>query len=212
MAVVLFLAATLLAAPQVFAHGGGLDGMGGHHNRKLGGYHFHRGPLAGQSFPSKADAAAAMGKAAVGGQKTATKSGAAGLTGVASVIDGDTIEIHGQRIRLHGIDAPEASQLCMVGGKQWRCGAAAANRLADKVGRQQVSCEERDKDRYGRVVATCSAGGVDLNAWMVSEGLAVAYRQYSSDYVGQEEAAKNSRRGVWATEFDMPWDWRKARR
>lgn len=188
--------------------------MGGHHNRKLGGYHFHRGPLAGQSFASKAEAAVALGNAKTSPPPTSpdTTHRIARMQGTASVIDGDTIEIHGQRIRLHGIDAPESSQLCVLDGKPWRCGAEAANRLADKVGRQQVSCEERDKDRYGRVVATCSVGGVGLNAWMVSEGLAVAYRQYSLDYVGQEEAAKNSRRGVWASEFDMPWDWRKPRR
>src|SRR5215475_8270074 len=79
--------------------------------------------------------------------------GAAAVVGVASVIDGDTIEIHGQRIRLYGIDAPEASQLCDLDGKPWRCGQASANALADNIGRRTVMCEPRDRDRYGRLVS-----------------------------------------------------------
>ena len=54
----------------------------------------------------------------------------ADMAGVASVIDGDTIEVHGQRIRLHGIDAPESRQLCRLDGKPWQCGKDAANALA----------------------------------------------------------------------------------
>jgi endonuclease YncB( thermonuclease family) len=50
-----------------------------------------------------------------------------GVTGVASVIDGDHIEIHGQNIRLYGIDAPESSQFCVrLTGERWRCGQQAS--------------------------------------------------------------------------------------
>lgn len=64
------------------------------------------------------------------------------IVGVASVIDGDTIEIHGQRIRLFGIDAPESSQLCArPGGERWRCGQRASLALADRIGRATVSCQ-----------------------------------------------------------------------
>ena len=99
------------------------------------------------------------------------------VVGVASVIDGDTIEIHGQRIRLYGIDAPEASQPCDLNGKAWRCGRASANALAEYIGRRTVTCEPRDRDRYGRLVAACIVGGENLSARMVREGWAVAYRR-----------------------------------
>lgn len=216
----IFLLAILLVTLRMTnagAHGGGLDSQGGHNNRKTGGYHYHRGPMAGQSSASKTEAAAAPNEKISGsdtGQAGKISRPSAGpiakhLVGVASVIDGDTIEIHGQRIRLHGIDAPESSQTCSEGGKAIRCGAIAANRLAEKIGGRTVTCDERDKDRYGRVVSVCTVGGQDLNAWMVSEGLAVAYRKYSTDYVEHEKDAQGTKRGVWNTEFEMPWDWRR---
>jgi len=135
------------------------------------------------------------------------------IQGVASVIDGDTMEIHGSRIRLHGIDAAESSQVCMErNGTAWRCGQAAALALADKIGRTSVLCEKLSMDRYGRVVARCFSNREDLNKWMVGEGLAVAYRQYSSEYVDDEVRAHEAGKGMWRTKFDMPWDWRKGSR
>jgi endonuclease YncB( thermonuclease family) len=134
------------------------------------------------------------------------------IVGTASVIDGDTIEIHGQRIRLHGIDTPESSQLCERDGKPYRCGQVAALALSDRIGRRPVSCEGRDMDRYGRVVAVCSQSGEDLNAWLVRQGYGVAYRKYSLDYVHQEEAAQKERIGMWSGRFVMPWLWRRGER
>ena len=136
----------------------------------------------------------------------------ANVVGVASVIDGDTIEIHGQRIRLHGIDAPEASQLCELGGKPWRCGQASANALAEYIGGRTVTCEPRARDRYGRLVAACSVGGASISAWMVREGWAVAYRRYSQDFVADEAAARAAKRGIWRSAFVLPWEWRAQRR
>ena len=132
------------------------------------------------------------------------------IHGVASVVDGDTLEIRDIRIRLHGVDAPESSQTCTdQQGNGWRCGQQAALALSDRIGRQSVSCSEKDVDRYGRVVAECFMSGDSLNRWLVREGWAVAYRQYSTDYVADEEAAREAARGIWASRFDMPWDWRK---
>ncbi|WP_442771936.1 thermonuclease family protein [Paenirhodobacter enshiensis] len=134
------------------------------------------------------------------------------ISGTASVIDGDTLEIHGQRIRMFGIDAPESRQTCARDGRAWRCGADAANALDRKISGALVSCEKRDTDRYRRVVAICSSHGVDLNAWMVGQGWAVAYRQYSTVYVPEEAEAKTARRGIWESKFAMPWEWRKGAR
>ena len=136
----------------------------------------------------------------------------ADMTGTASVVDGDTIEVHDQAIRLHGIDAPESRQTCTAEGKPWRCGQKAALALADKIGRRPVTCRERDRDRYERVVAVCSVGEIELNGWLVREGWAMAYRKYSLDYVPAENAARAEKRGIWKGEFDPPWEWRKAQR
>ena len=137
-------------------------------------------------------------------------SSAAGtISGRAAVIDGDTLEIRGQRIRLHGIDAPEAEQICRDGeGRAYRCGERAARALGDKVAWQVVSCEARDVDRYHRVVAVCRADGEDVNAWLAAEGWAVAYRQYGWDYVSAEASARRARRGLWSGTFEAPEDWR----
>lgn len=134
------------------------------------------------------------------------------LTGVATVVDGDTLKIHGENIRLHGIDAPESAQHCQRNGRRWPCGRRAAFALADQIGRRSVRCDGRERDRYGRLVAVCYQNGTDLNAWMVRNGWALAYRRYSRDYVGQERRAAQAGRGIWRGQFTAPWDWRAQRR
>ena len=139
----------------------------------------------------------------------------ADITGKPRVIDGDTLEIAGERIRLHGIDAPESEQTCLADGTRWYCGMEAASALAFKIARGWVTCQGEDRDRYGRLIAVCYAGGVggpELNAWLVSEGWALAYRRYSTDYVAQEQVAREARRGLWRGEFVPPWDWRRGKR
>jgi endonuclease YncB( thermonuclease family) len=183
----IFIVVTL--AVPAFSHGGGLNKEGCHNNRKAGDYHCHRGP-----------------KVSTKQKKNSKK---ITLTGIPKITDGDTIRIGSTRIRLHGIDAPEAKQTCTSDGKDWRCGWEATNALASIVGKHWVTCSKRDTDRYGRVVAVCRAGPINLNAWMVSNGWAVAYRRYSTEYVRDERDAKAGRRGLWRGEFMMPWDWRR---
>ena len=134
------------------------------------------------------------------------------ITGTASVIDGDTIEIHGQRIRLYGIDAPESGQSCVRNGEQYCCGQQAATALADMIDRASVRCEQRDIDRYQRIVAVCWLGGVDLNSMMVSKGWAIAYRRYTEDYVNHEAVAQTAKAGMWAGSFVEPAKWRRGAR
>ncbi len=136
----------------------------------------------------------------------------ADVAGVASVIDGDTLEIHGQRIRFHGIDAPESRQLCRLDSKPWQCGKDAANALADKIARRPVTCEDLGRDRYKRIIAKCTVAGEDLEKWMVANGWALAYRRYSLDYVDEEADAQAARRSIWAGEFVLPWEWRRGKR
>ena len=134
------------------------------------------------------------------------------LSGPARAIDGDTLDMRGVHVRLHGIDAPEDGQSCWSGGHHWPCGREATQALASQIDSQPVVCEEHDRDSYGRVVATCSLAGRDLNAWIVAQGWALAYRPYSLVYVAEESRARAAKRGVWRGEVVAPWEWRKGKR
>jgi endonuclease YncB( thermonuclease family) len=132
------------------------------------------------------------------------------LAGRASVIDSDTIEIHGERIRLWGIDAVESGQRCTLDGKPWRCGRDASMALDGFLDGVTVKCEHRDRDRFGRTVATCEAREIDVRRWMVFQGWALDYECYSNgEYAGAQAAAKSAKRGLWVGEFEPPWEWRR---
>ncbi|EAQ34549.1 succinoglycan biosynthesis protein ExoI [Nitrobacter sp. Nb-311A] len=129
------------------------------------------------------------------------------ISGQASVIDGDTLEIRGQRIRLSGIDAPESDQLCRGDDSlQYRCGAKAANELDDHIAGRPVSCEGVGNDQYRRIVAVCTIEGEDVAMWLVGNGFAFDWPRYSK---GKYTAAqKEAERGVWAGSFVVPWAYR----
>ena len=131
------------------------------------------------------------------------------IVGVARVIDGDTLDLQGKRVRLYGIDAPEGRQSCTRDGQSWRCGQQATSALSNFIAGRLVRCEQRDIDQYGRIVAVCYAGDDNLNAKMVHEGWAMAYYHYTWRYVSDEVSARLARRGIWAGEVQAPWEWRR---
>jgi endonuclease YncB( thermonuclease family) len=133
----------------------------------------------------------------------------ADVTGKPLVIDGDTLEIAGERIRLYGIAAPAPDQTCTAGGAPWRCGEEATYALAFETAYHWVTCKGEGHDREGRRVAVCYVGPYDLNALMVRKGWALADRRYASDYVDEEDEARAARRGLWRGEFVAPWEWRR---
>lgn len=136
------------------------------------------------------------------------------IIGTARVLDGDTVSLGAVRVRLHGIDAPEGGQTCKrSAGQEWDCGTEATNRLAELVAGREIECSVADRDRYGRLVAACYVEGINVNEVLVREGLAWAYRRYSSDYIADEAAAKAASIGIWADKKAMaPWDYRATKR
>lgn len=135
------------------------------------------------------------------------------FSGVSRVVDGDTLTIGAVRVRLEGIDAPETDQICLnASAIRWTCGIDARDRLASHVAGRPIVCASSGTDRYGRTLGTCSLGGENLNEWMVLQGWALAYVQYSSNYVRAEEQARTNQRGLWSGAFIAPWDWRHRNR
>ena len=138
--------------------------------------------------------------------------GHATLTGRAEAVDGDTLAVGGPRVRLEGIDAPEAEQTCTSAkGVVWRCGAEAQRVLARLIANVLVTCEERGLDKYKRLLAVCRAGPVEVNAELVRRGLAWAFVRYSQTYVDLEAEARRSGVGIWSGTAEPPWDYRAAR-
>ena len=134
------------------------------------------------------------------------------LTGQVRVVDGDTLVLDGTRVRLDGIDALETGQTCARNGTGWACGSSATEAMRRLIDRRQVRCEVSGRDRYGRAIAACFARGQDLQEELVRQGLALAYRRYSTRYVPAEDAARAARAGIWAGSFVEPWRWRRQQR
>ena len=128
------------------------------------------------------------------------------IFGKAKVIDGDTIHIYKNKIRLHAIDAPETNQTWNKNNKDWNCGIESTKFLKKLIGKNKIECITNGKDQYNRFIGICYKNNLDLNSEMVLNGWAIAYRYYSMDYVEEEEVAKQQKKrnmewGVWRTLF-----------
>lgn len=126
------------------------------------------------------------------------------FSGTARAADGDSLTMNGRRIRLSGMDAPELTQSCRRAEADWLCGASARSHLAEMVRGGGIACSLIGTDKYGRTLARCRIGEVDIGERMVRDGLAVSYGEYED----AEAQARAERKGLWAGTFDMPQDWR----
>jgi endonuclease YncB( thermonuclease family) len=134
------------------------------------------------------------------------------IEGTAQVLDGDTIQIGITRIRLYGIDAFEAEQMCNnTDNQSYGCGGRATRALSERIGTQTVSCVRKGSDAFQRALAVCRTGATDLSSWMVRSGHALAYTKYALDYVIDETAAKSGQEGAWNGSFELPWAYRLTR-
>lgn len=137
----------------------------------------------------------------------------AGPEGTILVVDGDTWDVGGDRVRLFGIDAPEADQTCQnASGDIWECGAWVTEEVRSRYAHKNAVCDEMDRDRYGRTVARCRVGTADVGQSLVSDGLAFAYRRYSMDYDLDEKSAVVAGRGLHNSRVQNPAAFRQAQR
>ena len=138
-----------------------------------------------------------------------TSTRAADLIGVPRIIDGDTVEISGVKVRLEGIDAPETDQFCLDDKSQPReCGNGVRYQLIKKSAGRSWTCRVSGQDVFHRSLASCHIDGEDIQRWMVRSGLALSFKRYSHTYDADETAAREARAGLWAGAFIAPWDWR----
>lgn len=137
-----------------------------------------------------------------------TKTAAVYFNGHARIIDGDSIVVDGQEIRLEGIDAPEFDQTCKTTAGIAKCGRLSAAHLRKLIGGKSVSCEGWQEDQYDRLLAKCVSQGRELNQIMVHDGWAVSFGEYQ----GEEAKAHSAKRGLWAGEFERPSSWRRTKR
>lgn len=142
----------------------------------------------------------------------ATPSSAQSIIGQATAVDGDSLSVGGMSVRIFGIDAPEGKQTCSKDGSEWPCGEEARTRLERLISHGPVRCDSQGVDTFGRTVAICKVGGMDLGQAMVGDGWALAFTKYSSNYVGPEAEAKRLGRGIWSSTFQRPEEYRAANR
>lgn len=133
------------------------------------------------------------------------------IIGPARAIDGATMTVAGQTVRLEAIHAPPASLVCRQGAWTYRCGDAARRALEEAIGRAPVECVQAHADGDGRVAALCrNDTGLDLAAIQVESGWAVNDIETSSRYVAEQVRAENEGIGLWRNDFAHPELWRSA--
>jgi endonuclease YncB( thermonuclease family) len=132
------------------------------------------------------------------------------ITGPATVIDGDTLDMTGTRIRLLGIDAPESAQSCTRAGQAWACGEEAAATLREIIGSGQLTCHARGSDVYERMLAVCQTAVFDVGHEMVRRGMALTTSDAPEDYAAANAIARQMKFGLWLGEFQRPDEWRAA--
>jgi len=137
----------------------------------------------------------------------------ADVTGTVTVINGNTLEMQGQFIRLYGVDALDRQQVCRNGNNRlWPCGQQSIQALRQAIGGSPLRCEPLSRNNAGQIVAICKRSGDDINAWMISRGWAVADRTSTYDYLGAEQSAQSAGTGIWSSDFVMPILWRNGKR
>lgn len=141
----------------------------------------------------------------------ASQAKATEISGPARAIDSTIIEINGQRVMLFGIDSVMRKQACKLEGKIWACWTAAVHGLQSLVDQGPVTCDSvGDPDVYGRILGRCTVNGKSVNEEMVRQGYAVARTSETSDYVAAEKAARESKAGLWQSDFMRPDEFRRA--
>lgn len=132
------------------------------------------------------------------------------LTGPLTILSGGIVRIDGHEVRLMGVDAPNLEQRCWdAKGQAWACGQDAATALKAKAGEAPAKCRGTRRDQNDRLIAICEVGAINLNAWLVAEGWALAYRSQSLAFVADEDKAREGAKGLWAGAFEPPTVWRR---
>jgi endonuclease YncB( thermonuclease family) len=176
----------VLFGGHAHTHSGGTNSEGCHNQKSNNTYHCHK---------SKSDS-----------KKISTSSSL-------RIIDGDTIHIGKNKYRFSGIDTPEIKQTCEKDGALFYCGLKAKEILKEKIANYKITCIEEDElDFFKRILAECFVNGESLSVYMVRSGYAFASRKYSKKFIKDEDFAKENNLGLWKTNFEYPWDFKKKKK